>query len=97
MSNELIEAMARAMDCALAFEVEGDVRAGELTHEERCAVAKAAYAAIADRVVVKVDLAEARDKALEEAALWIERNGPSDDIGNYDAAHGLRALKGSQQ
>lgn len=35
----------------------------------------------------------ARREALEEAAVWIEKHGPSDDIGNYDAACHLRALK----
>lgn len=39
--EELIEQVARVLDAALAFEVERDVYAGETTHEERCAIARA--------------------------------------------------------
>ncbi len=44
--DELIEVMAREIDHALVWEVEGDTRAGELTQREQRAVAAAALAAI---------------------------------------------------
>lgn len=37
-----VERMARAIGKVLAFDVEPDVRADELTHEERCKIATAA-------------------------------------------------------
>ena len=48
MSHELIEAMARAMEKSLVWDVEKDVYAAELTHEERCKVATAALNALRD-------------------------------------------------
>lgn len=44
--EELIEAVARGIEKTLAFEVEGDVRAGELSREEQRKVAQAALAAL---------------------------------------------------
>lgn len=41
-----VEAVARAIERSLAFDVDGDARAGELTIEERRKVAQAALAAM---------------------------------------------------
>lgn len=49
MRDELIEAVRAAIANALVWEVEGDVRAGELTHEEQTKAAQAAVAAIEAR------------------------------------------------
>jgi len=46
MTNEAIEAAARAMEKSLAWDIENDVYAGEMTHEERCKVARAAAPAL---------------------------------------------------
>lgn len=43
---DAVENVARALEKALAFDVESDVYAGELTHEERCKLATAALAAL---------------------------------------------------
>jgi hypothetical protein len=42
----MIEAMRAALDRSLAWDVEGDVRAGELTREEQCKVVAAQIAAL---------------------------------------------------
>lgn len=73
MSDDLFERVARALERSLARDVEQDVYAGELTHEERVKVAQAAIAAI--------DLPGQREAAaraaLEAAAreAWATRNG----------------------
>ena len=52
--DELIEAVARVLDKTLAFEIESDVRANEMTHEERCKLARAAIRVIAPAVLEDV-------------------------------------------
>jgi len=47
---DAVDRVARALDKALAFDVELDVRVDELTHEERCKIATAAIAALTERV-----------------------------------------------
>ena len=47
---DAVEVVARALEKSLAFDVESDVYAGELTHEERCKLARAALAALTGRV-----------------------------------------------
>lgn len=55
--SDLIERVARALERSLAWDVEQDVYAGELTHEERVKVAQAAIAAIeADRAELVADV-----------------------------------------
>lgn len=49
--DEVIEAMALAMEKSLAWDIENDVYAGEMTHEERRKVATAAYNAIRAKLV----------------------------------------------
>jgi acyl-CoA reductase-like NAD-dependent aldehyde dehydrogenase len=46
MRDAMIEAMRAALDRSLAWDVEGDVRAGELTREEQCKVVAAQIAAL---------------------------------------------------
>ena len=55
--SDLIERVARALERSLAWDVEQDVYAGELTHEERVKVAQAAIAAIeADRAELVAEI-----------------------------------------
>lgn len=49
--DKLTEAMALAIEKSLAWDIENDVYAGELTHEERCKVATAALKALRDTLV----------------------------------------------
>ena len=46
IGTDAVEVVARALEKSLAFDVESDVYAGELTHEERCKLARAALAAL---------------------------------------------------
>ena len=61
--EELIEQVARALNSALAFEVERDVYAGETTHEERCAIARAILP------IIKAERAE----VVAEIVAWLNR------------------------
>lgn len=46
ISQEVVEAVAQAIDRSLSFDVESSVRVGETTHEERMKIAQAAITAL---------------------------------------------------
>ena len=60
--EELIEKLARALNSALALEVERGVYAGETTHKERCAIARAILP------IIEADRAE----LVAEIVTWLE-------------------------
>jgi hypothetical protein len=97
--EKALEAAARAVDRQLAFEVESDVRAHELTREEQTSVAQAAITAyLAQReadgaVMVPVAYIEAVSLAemyLRTGLDTCERCGHQTTTANLDAAYELR-------
>lgn len=81
--DELIEAAARVLDRTLAFEIESDVRANEMTHEERCKIARAAI-----RVIAPVVERETLERAAQVCASKVGNHW--DRVETLDA---IRALK----
>jgi hypothetical protein len=55
MSDAMIEAVARAIDTALAREIECDVHARDLTRDEQCKIATAAIAAASPLIRAHVE------------------------------------------
>lgn len=64
LTDEMVEAAARAMDAAMAYEVERDVLACDLTREEQRKVATAALTAALPLI---------RAQVLEEATRLVEK------------------------
>ncbi len=75
--REAVEAMARAIDRQLAFEVDSTVRAHELTRDEQMSVAQAALAALTASgfAVVPVEPSRAMVDAFVARALQVTVQG----------------------
>ena len=67
--EELIEKLARALNSALALEVERNVYAGETTHKERCAIARAILP------IIKAERIRGGEMVKEAAAAYVDGNG----------------------
>lgn len=94
--DELVEAVARALEEALAWEIEGDVRAGETTHEERLKLAQAAIAAAQPVIVEECAKVAEAQKYANHIVLTRSREGDTGaecfNEGCDEAATAIRAI-----